>query len=215
MTTLEAAEKFEQSHLASLAPILESAKVIYTSGFFLTHGISSALEIAEKANATGKTFVLNFSAPFIPQFFGTQLDQLLPYTDVVIGNESEAEAWASANISKLPSPDVKDYPAIARTIAKLPKHTATPRIVIITHGAESTVWVSSANLEDVKVHPVTALSDAEIVDTNGAGDAFAGGFLGAIVTGKTVPEAVEVGHKMGAMCVGQVYKPVPARIAVN
>lgn len=33
---------------------------------------------------------------------------------------------------------------------------------------------------------------------------FAGGYLGAIVAGKSVDEAVEAGHKLGAMCVGQV-----------
>lgn len=51
------------------------------------------------------------------------------------------------------------------------------------------------------MHP---LKDEQIVDTNGAGDAFAGGVLGALVAGKALDEAVEVGHKMGAMCVQQV-----------
>lgn len=54
---------------------------------------------------------------------------------------------------------------------------------------------------------VHALTDAEIVDTNGAGDAFAGGFLGAYVAGKDLDECVEVGHKLGSMCVQQVRSP--------
>lgn len=48
------------------------------------------------------------------------------------------------------------------------------------------------------------MKDDEIVDTNGAGDAFAGGFLGAYVAGKSIEEAVLVGHKLGGMCVKQV-----------
>jgi adenosine kinase len=40
---------------------------------------------------------LNLSAPFICQFFGVQLGQVLPYVDLLIGNESEAAAWAGAN----------------------------------------------------------------------------------------------------------------------
>lgn len=56
----------------------------------------------------------------------------------------------------------------------------------------------------MQVFPVTALKDEEIVDTNGAGDAFAGGFLGAYVAGKSLEECVLVGHKLGGMCVGQV-----------
>ena len=39
---------------------------------------------------------MNFSAPFIPQFFTQVLDQVLPYMDVVFGNEGEAEAVLSA-----------------------------------------------------------------------------------------------------------------------
>jgi adenosine kinase len=50
---------------------------------------------------------------------------------------------------------------------------------------------------------VARLADDEIVDTNGAGDMFAGGLLGAIVAGKSIDEAVEVGHKLGSMCVKQ------------
>jgi adenosine kinase len=48
---------------------------------------------------------------------------------------------------------------------------------------------------------VNPLQDKQIVDTNGAGDAFAGGFLGALVSGKSIDEAVLAGHKLGAMCV--------------
>lgn len=51
---------------------------------------------------------------------------------------------------------------------------------------------------------VSPLPSSAIVDTNGAGDMFAGGYLGAVVLGKSTDEAVEIGHKLGAMCVGQV-----------
>jgi adenosine kinase len=59
----------------------------------------------------------------------------------------------------------------------------------------------------------------KIIDTNGAGDAFAGGFLGAYVAGKTIDESVDAGHKMGAMCVQQVrfkvaFPPRDTRLTV-
>lgn len=40
---------------------------------------------------------MNLSAPFIPQFFKSQVDEILPYVDILIGNESEAEAYAAAH----------------------------------------------------------------------------------------------------------------------
>ncbi|EPQ60065.1 Ribokinase-like protein [Gloeophyllum trabeum ATCC 11539] len=203
VTTLRAAEKFEKEHLASpiVAPLIESAQTYYVEGFFLTHGTESVLHLSKQAAEAGKTFVLNLSAPFIPQFFQVQLQQVIPYCDFILGNESEAEAWAEAT----GQPDKKNYAAVARAIALLPKaNPSRPRTVIITQGPRSTVVVSAADPDAPKVVPVNPLKDEEIIDTNGAGDAFAGGFLGALLSGKSIDDAVLVGHKMGAMCVGQV-----------
>ncbi|KAJ4470897.1 Ribokinase-like protein [Lentinula aciculospora] len=203
VTTLRAAEKFDKAHLSSpeISAVLESAKAYYMEGFFLTHGLESALELSQKASKDAKVFAVNLSAPFIPQFFGAQLQQIIPFTDIVIANESEAEAWATANGHATPT----DLPAVAKAIAIQPKSNASrPRIVVLTHGAESTVVVTSDAPDAPQIHTVHALKYEDIVDTNGAGDAFAGGFLGAFVSGKNLEECVEAGHKMGAMCVQQV-----------
>ncbi|KAF8167289.1 Ribokinase-like protein [Crassisporium funariophilum] len=208
VTTLRVAEKFEKSHLSSpaVAPLIDGAKFFYVEGYFLTHGVESVLELSSKSAAAGKTFVLNFSAPFIPQFFGAQLQQIIPYTDIIIGNEAEAEAWASAT----GFPDVKDLAGIARSIALLPKSNASrPRIVVFTQGAEHTVVVSADNADTPKVYPVNVLTDDQIVDTNGAGDAFAGGFLGGLVAGKTLEESVLAGHALARACVQQIGPQYP------
>ncbi|KAH9948212.1 Ribokinase-like protein [Amylocystis lapponica] len=203
VTTLRAAELFDKAHLSSpeVAPLIESARGYYVEGFFLTHGTESALELSKKAAEAGKAFALNLSAPFIPQFFAVQLQQIIPYCDIIIGNEAEAEAWASAS----GHPDKTNLAAVATAIASLPKaNPSRPRLVIITQGPKSTTVVSSAELDSPKVFDVHPLKDEDIVDTNGAGDAFAGGFLGAFISGKSIEECVEAGHKMGSMCVQQV-----------
>lgn len=99
MTTLRAAELFEKSHLSSpeVAPLIEGAKFFYIEGFFLTHGTESALQIAKQASDAGKTVAINLNAPFLLQFFKVQVEEILPYADIVIGNESEAAAWSAAN----------------------------------------------------------------------------------------------------------------------
>jgi len=207
VTTLRVAEKFEKSHLSSpeVAPLVENAKFYYIEGYILTHGVESALHLSSISAAAGKTFVMNFSAPFIPQFYTKQLQEILPYTDVIIGNESEAQAWASATGLS----DIKDIPGIARSIALLPKsNPSRPRIVIITQGAQKTV-VAISDKPDIKTFPVHPLTDAQIVDTNGAGDAFAGGFLGALVTGKELDDSVLAGHALARACVQQVGSQYP------
>ena len=46
---------------------------------------------------------------------------------------------------------------------------------------------------EVTLFPVTTLPSEKIVDTNGAGDAFVGGFLAQLAQGKSVKEAVNCG----------------------
>ncbi|CAE6430942.1 unnamed protein product [Rhizoctonia solani] len=200
VTTLRAAEKFNKDHLSSpeVAPLVDGAKFYYVGGFFLTHGVESALVVAKKASEAGKTFALNLSAPFICQFFGAQLGQVLPYVDLLIGNESEAAAWAAANGLETTTP----LEVIAKTLANLTKiNPSRPRTVVLTSGPDATIVAKSGQGEEPKTYSVSRLADSEIVDTNGAGDMFAGGLIGALVAGKSLDEAVEAGHKLGAMCV--------------
>ena len=71
---------------------------------------------------------------------------------------------------------------IALKIAALPKtNAARGRIVVITHGAEPTIVVENGQVSEYKVLPIEA---SEIVDTNGAGDAFVGGYLAQRVRAK-------------------------------
>lgn len=47
---------FDDAHLRSpeILPLVDAAKFYYVGGFFLTHGVKSALAIAEKAANAGK-----------------------------------------------------------------------------------------------------------------------------------------------------------------
>lgn len=57
-------------------------------GFFLTVSVESILKVAKHASETNKLFCLNLSAPFISQFFKDDLMLVMPYVDVLFGNET-------------------------------------------------------------------------------------------------------------------------------
>lgn len=199
-TNLGAAEKFDKSHLESpdAKAAIDAAKFFYIGGFFLTHGVESAVIVAKKAKETGRPFAFNLSAPFIPQFFKSQVDQVLPYAQLVIGNETEAESWAQAA-----GLQTKDLGEIAQAIANSPSEISVPRTVLITHGAEATIRAVQ-NDAQVHTHPTPKVPAEQIVDTNGAGDAFAGGVIAGLILGKPIEQAIDVGHRLGGMCIGQV-----------
>lgn len=82
-------------------------------------------------------------------------------------------------------------------MAALPKkNSKKQRVVIITQGSDSTIVAQAQENGDVKVqvYDVNKIDSSKIVDTNGAGDAFAGGFLGILAQGKSLDEAVAGGH---------------------
>lgn len=117
----------------------------------------------------------------------------------MFGNESEAEAYAEA----AGYPDKKDIADIARRISLSRKTNTSPRVVIITRGSDSTIVVS-ADKPEAQSFPVEKMTDEQIVDTNGAGDAFAGGVLAGLIAGKTLSEAVLVGHALARASISQV-----------
>ncbi|EPQ29039.1 uncharacterized protein PFL1_03329 [Pseudozyma flocculosa PF-1] len=201
-TNLGAAEKFDKSHLetAEAQQVIKKAKFFYMGGFFLTHGLESAKVLAHEAKARDVPFSMNLSAPFIPQFFKAQVDEILPFSDLVFGNESEAEAFAESH-----NLGTKDLATIAQAIADFESATprAEKRTVVITHGAEPTIIAVKGNKE-TQIHQTVKINPSDIVDTNGAGDAFAGGVMAALIMGKALDQAIDVGHKLGRMCIGQV-----------
>ena len=201
VTLLGAAETFTPDHLKSeeVKRLIDQADFIYQEGFFLTHGLESALLLAKSASSYGKTHTLNLSAPFVAQFFKSQIDELLPYVDILFCNDDEAKAFAGAHDF-----GTEDVAAIASKIAQLPRASTSskPRTVVITQGSKATV-VASGEGAKTQTHEVEPLKPEQIVDTNGAGDAFCGGFIAALASGQSLERAVEVGHRMGRMCVQQ------------
>ena len=109
---------------------------------------------------------MNLSAPFLCTFFKDPMDQVIPYLDYLIGNESEALAYSESH-----SWGITDIAEIAKKLARLPKiNVSRRRQVVITQGTEPTIVASATDSEPtVQTYPVRQINPAEIVDTNGAG----------------------------------------------
>jgi len=188
VANLAAANNFKPSHLETdlAKEIYTSAKYYYIAGFFLTVSVESLQIIGEHAVAENKVFALNLSAPFIISFFSDQVATALKYADYLFCNESEAEEYGKKH--ELGS-DLKE---IALTIAKSPKANASrDRTVVFTQGSSATIVVHKGVVTE---YPVEPLAKELLVDTNGAGDAFVGGFMAQLVQGKDIAECVKAAH---------------------
>ncbi|KAJ1271887.1 hypothetical protein BS78_06G160100 [Paspalum vaginatum] len=185
IANLSAANCYKSEHLKEPEnwALVEKAKIIYIAGFFLTVSPDSIQLVAEHSAATNKVFMMNLSAPFICEFYRDVQEKALPYVDYIFGNETEARTFA-----KVRGWETENVEEIALKISQLPKASGThKRITVITQGCDPVVVADDGK---VKTFPVILLPKEKLVDTNGAGDAFVGGFLSQLVREKSIDECV-------------------------
>ena len=188
VANLAAANTFTPAHLetSEAKEIIARGRVFYVTGFFLTVSVDAMLTLAKHCVEENKVFAINLSAPFLIQFFGEQMKAIMPYTDIVFANESEAAAYGEAHGYG------SDLATIALKLAGQPKASGThPRTVVFTQGSQATLVACGGK---VTTFPVEPLPRELLIDTNGAGDAFVGGYLAQLVLGKPVTESVRAGH---------------------
>lgn len=189
VANLSAAEKYQVEHLKtpSIWSLVEKAKYFYISGFFLTVSPASIMTVAQHAAEKNKLFCMNLSAPFLSQFFKEPMDSVLPYWDYIFGNETEAVAFAESH-----NLGTKSVPEIALKLSQMPKvNKNRPRIVVFTQGADPVVVATEGKIVE---YPIIPIKREEIIDTNGAGDAFVGGYLSQLVQGKSIETCVKAGN---------------------
>merc|ERR1712113_358991 len=80
---------------------------------------------------------------------------------------------------------------IVKKLAAMPKvNGARCRTVVCTQGDKETI-VSREGV--VTLYPTEPMASEKIIDTNGAGDAFVGGFLSRYLRNKSIAECVAAG----------------------
>ena len=172
---LAACLKYPTEHLKQNMAVLEKAQFLYTSAFFITSNFEALELYAQYAADHNKPLGFNLSATFLIKFNTEQVNKILEYADYVFCNEDEAKEFAVTN--NVPHENLKD---VAVALSKWTKvNTARPRVAVVTQGKEPVLVAIHKDGEEnvVTEYPVTLLSKEQIVDTNGAGDSFVGGFL--------------------------------------
>ena len=187
-TYLGAAQLLEKKSV-DLAAVAD-AGIIYLEGYLWDPAEPrAAMEAAiEAAHAAGRKVAFTLSDTFCVDRHRDGFWQLLRdgKVDILFANEAEAASMAMVN-------DVEE--AIAR-IAKL-----VPTLVVTRSEAGATA-ISGGNRADVPAEPIDRL-----VDTTGAGDLFAAGFLAGQARGL----GLEASLKLGAIAAAEVIQHYGAR----
>jgi len=194
---------------------IRNAEILYATSFLTSTEARYRVadHLANVAKDRGKVFALNLSSKglFEVPEYKRRILSLLPKAGLVFGNASEAQAISRSLYPNAETHDVES--AVYRIAGVLPKRGS----VIITNGRDPTIIAQRVEEKTIvsKKFPVTfsknhnkALRDlGPVVDTNGAGDAFVGGFLAALLPYPQRPDihslksVVDAGHYAAGIAV--------------
>jgi fructokinase len=166
---------------------LAASTYFYMEGYLVTSDSGRAAAIAgrEIAERNKVKTALSFSDPGMVSFFRDGLKDMLGNgVDLIFCNEAEALGWAN-------SESLDEAVAALKRVAKT---------FAITLGAKGALVFDGEQLHEISGHKVTA------VDTNGAGDMFAGAFLYGITNGYSYAKAGALASRAAAEVVSQ-YGP--------
>lgn len=112
---------------------------------------------------------------------------------VVFANEDEIRALYPENKDN-------DYAALARRLA-----AESPGLVAVVKVGKDGAWVA----RDGELHRIEPVPADRVIDTNGAGDNFAGGFLHGFLHGWSLPACGALAAAVGSECVRHSGPAIP------
>ena len=165
--------------------MLGSAKLLYLPGFSLSLDHQLVRRFVAESWTGGKMLIINLSAEFICLQYTKILTELASKASFIFGNNKELRAFATASGF---NSDLHDDFETVRWLLDNPLEEADRlRAVVITR-AERSVIIGTKS--EVREASVPDLHPGLIRDTNGAGDAFVGGFLAGLVREDSVADCV-------------------------
>jgi len=157
---------------------LKDSQYVYLEGYLAPSptGRQAAIALRQKAREHGVKVAATLSDPGIVEHFGDGLKEMIgDGVDLLFCNKDEAIAFTGEQNLDNALGRLRDY----------------ARSVVITRGAEGALAWDGEQLHEIEAKPVKP------VDTNGAGDLFAGAFLYAITEGHDYANA---GRLASAAC---------------
>jgi sugar/nucleoside kinase (ribokinase family) len=170
---------------------ITDSEYLYVEGYLVTSetGLAAAIKGRELAEAAGVKTALSFSDPGMVAFFRDNMAKIIgDKLDLIFCNEAEARGWTETD-------DTQEAVEKMKSVANS---------FVITLGAAGALTYDGTELTKIPPHKVDA------VDTNGAGDMFAGAFLYALTRGENFNTA---GH-FASLAAGKVVTQYGPRLPV-
>jgi adenosine kinase len=196
ITDLGASTLISKEYMERVWEKLSDVSLIYTELFILKHRKDLVFTLAEHALSDDRQFGFNLPSFYFIENFTQDILLLWSYVDVVFANVAEAIFFGKL-LGLVDDED--DITTLCMNLAKLPKKNKNKkRVVVITCGPAPAHVAEYDHENEVITNYGSYLPEYVdenlIVDTNGAGDAFAGGFLSKFVRNSSLDQCMHAGH---------------------
>ncbi|MEN8626915.1 adenosine kinase [Psychrobacter proteolyticus] len=170
---------------------LTQADWLYIEGYLaMSESIQPAMtQLRQQAGIHNAKIAVSFADPAVVKFAKDGLLNMLGNkVAVIFCNSEEAKLFT----------DKKQVKAAARALLEY------CQIAVVTDGANGAVIAHQPNDEaEIEVHDVATPAVANVIDTNGAGDNYAGAFLYALSQQYSLPECGRLASEISAQVIQQ------------
>merc|ERR1712007_332440 len=128
--------------------VIQSAKIVYSAGFFATVSPDAIKDVSAEKAKDGGIYCMNLSAPFLMQVppFKAVFVETMPFVDFLFGNETEALTWAETE-----GWETTDLQFIAIRLSLIPSAKSRKRTVVITQGCDPTIVCINGQISEFSV----------------------------------------------------------------
>ena len=183
----------ELDHGAIDPDVIASAGIVYLEGYLFDRPEAKAAfrQAAAIAAKAGRKVALSLSDAFcVDRHRGEFLDLVRNHVDILFANESEITSLYQTT----------DFKTAAASAAR------DTKLAVLTRSAKGAEIIAGHETVKVPAQPV-----AKVIDTTGAGDLYAAGFLFGVATGRNL----ETSGRLGALAASEIISHVGARPATS
>ena len=173
--------------------LLKESKYLYLEGYLWDSELSknAFLKAAQIAKISNTKIILSLSDSFcVDRHRESLLELIYKYVDIVFCNESEVLSLFK-----------KDK--LANCQEEL---SSLCELVVVTLGSNGSLIINKNNTEVIQ-----SITKGKVIDTTGAGDLYAGGFLHGLINNYSLKKCGEI----GSICAGEIITQLGSRSNID
>jgi len=209
---IQASKNLSQDFINEKKNIIFEHDVLLIEGYFLKENYELCKFLCEEFNKEQKLVILTLSAVVIVQYNIDKIKEIANMSDMIIGNMEETEVLAGGKNAVFQ----ETYEKVHKILS--PRN----RLLVVTCGSHG-VYCSKYNYKSMRLELILQcfpnfVKNDEIVDLNGAGDAFLGGFLAMYLKGNRgnrLFSCCRVGNDAASVILRNVGCTYPKNLKLN